>query len=420
MTRKLVTFLGTGEYAVCHYYLNDINVVPTDYIQEAIVDLYLKLEKPIDEVHILLTPEAKKKNWLGENKLESKLEKYENQGLQIKTYEISSEQSIENIWNLFETIVDTMENDDRIIFDITHSFRFQPMLALLSLHFARVTKQIIVDGIYYGIYDPKAESKRFPIIDLTSFVDMQDWITNVYAFTKTGRVDGLVEWIKEKDQAIRIKERQATIDLRYVRMLANNWQELMSALQTNRSMSLPEMASKAVNSIESIKNVMLRPAFLPLNDLLTKVEEDIRPIANDDYVLSGFAAIEWCRKHGLYQQSYTIAEELLITAICQKYGFKLDDIEIREEVNNAINVAIKKRQKQVYDEEKVVHEEIISDLLKFPKLLDNIHNIKYYRNDINHAGWRKQPLSSKIIENNFDQIFEDYKEQLLDFYHLQE
>src|SRR5690606_26528911 len=123
---------------------------------------------------------------------------------------------------------------------------------------------------------------------------------------------------------------------------------------------------------------------------------------------------EWCRKHGLYQQSYTIAEELLITAICQKYGFKLDDIEIRGEVNNAINVAIKKRQKQVYDEEKVVHEEIISDLLKFPKLLDNIHNIKYYRNDINHAGWRKQPLSSKIIENNFDQVFEDYKEQLLD------
>jgi len=420
MTRKLITFLGTGKYEKCEYHLDHLFALPTKYIQEAIVDLYLKMDKPIDEVHILLTPEAKEKHWLVEEGLSSRLQNYENRGLIIKTHDISSDQNIENIWKLFDTIVNRMEKDDLIVFDITHSFRFQPMLALLSLHFARVTKQVKIDGIYYGLYDPNKEPKVFPIIDLTSFTDMQDWITNVYAFTKTGRVEGLTEWIKEKEQTIRREERKTTPDLKNIRKLAERWQELMAALQTNRSKDLPEKAREALQSIESLKdeNIMLRPAFLPINELLTKVENDIRDIAKDDLIFSGLSAIEWCQKHGLYQQAYTMAEELVVTTVCIKYNIDYEDKDSRIHVARTITAAIKTKDEKntEFINNESVNKEIALHLLKFPKLLEKQKTIIDNRNDINHAGWKTERLSSVKLVKHFDKLYDELKEQLIKFY----
>src|SRR5690606_22505152 len=102
-------------------------------------------------------------NWIGENRLFDKLKKYEQEHqLRIVDHDISGKADIEHIWQLFETIIGIMKDEDRIIFDITHSFRYQPILALLSIHFARITKNVQVDGIYYGLYDPKAVIKKFP------------------------------------------------------------------------------------------------------------------------------------------------------------------------------------------------------------------------------------------------------------------
>lgn len=416
MARKLITFLGTSKYDTCNYELNGVKANPTEYIQEAIIDLYNKRNTSIDEIHVLLTKEARENNWDGDNKLNKKLMNYPK--VNIHAHDISSRQDIDIIWQLFDTIINIMEKNDQIVFDITHSFRYQPMLALLSIHFARITKDVQVDGIYYGVYDSKVEVKDFPIIDLTSFVDLQDWITNVYAFIKTGRVESLSEWIQNRENAISQEERKSTIDLKYVRQLAKNWQELASALQTNRSMDLSNTAEKAKESIEAVKNVMLRPAFTPLNELLLNVESEIKPIADEDPIYSGVAAIEWCFKHGLYQQSYTMAVELMITAICLKHHMQINNREDRKWAEKILNTAIKESQRingshgEVEDEDKG----IVDDLRKYPNLLNVLHTMKDNRNDINHAGWRNNPLSSKKLEKHFISMFETYKTQLLNYY----
>lgn len=38
--------------------------------------------------------------------------------------------------------------------DITHGFRYLPMLALLSVMHLRVVRAVQIQGIYYGAYDP--------------------------------------------------------------------------------------------------------------------------------------------------------------------------------------------------------------------------------------------------------------------------
>ncbi|WP_419177816.1 TM1812 family CRISPR-associated protein [Caldibacillus thermoamylovorans] len=267
------------------------------------------------------------------------------------------------------------------------------------------------------MYDPKVEVKDFPIIDLTSFVDLQDWITNVYAFIKTGRVESLSEWIQHRENAIRREEKRTTTDLNYVRQLAKNWQELASALQTNRSMDLSNTAEKAKESIEEVKNVMLRPAFTPLNELLLNVESEIGPIADEDPINSGIAAIEWCFKHGLYQQSYTMADELMITAICLKHHMQINNIKDRKWATDILNTAIKRNQKTAGNNgEDEKDKRIVADLQNYPDLLNILHIMKDNRNDINHAGWRNNPLSSKVLEEHFISMFETYKTQLLNYY----
>lgn len=61
MVRKFITFLGTSEYKTCQYEINEKLSHGTPFIQDALIDLLYKQEIHIDEFHVLLTPEARKK-----------------------------------------------------------------------------------------------------------------------------------------------------------------------------------------------------------------------------------------------------------------------------------------------------------------------------------------------------------------------
>lgn len=416
MTVKFISFLGTNKYQPCQYELNQFQSTPTPYVQEAIVDLLAKQNIFIEEAHMLLTPQARNENWEGDGKLLEALSRFPQ--LNIKEHNISSEQSFENIWDLFETMIGIFEEQDHVIFDITHSFRFQPMLALLAIHFARVVKSLHVDGIYYGAFG--RNSQIAPILDLTSFVELQDWITNVYALSKTGRADVLTDWLKSKDQSIRRDERKTTIDLKYIRKLADHWNNLTSALETNRSTYLPEKANDAIQSIKEIKQVMLRPVFLPLNVLLTDMEEKIKPMTAEDPVVSGIAAVEWCAHHGLFQQAYTMAAELIFTAVCIKNGYDIKKREERKQGSALITTAVKIQQNGMVDEYEQLNEKerhAVDELLKYPDLLNVTNLLTDYRNDINHAGWRPNPLKANIFKTQYEKWYPTLKSELLKYYH---
>lgn len=415
MAVKFITFLGTTSYAECYYELNGNQSSLTPYIQKALIELLEKDNLRVDEFHILLTPQSRDGNWEGPGKLKEALKELPID-LKLIEHEISGEQSYENVWNLFETMISILDEQDTVIFDITHSFRFQPMLALLAIHFARVIKDLRVEGIYYGTFYGKGE--RSPVLDLTSFVELQDWITNVYTLTKTGRADLLTEWLREKDQSIRRRERRGTIDLTRIRELARNWHELTTALETNRSLSLQEKATGVLNSIHSLKQVMLRPVFSPLNALLSDLEETIKPMTEDDLILRGLSAIEWCANHGLFQQAYTMANELIITAVCIKNGYDIQNYDERKKGDNLLKVAVFiKRGEGDNDYEKLEEKEkqAVDELLSYPILLDVVDLLIDYRNDINHAGMRKKPKNGSDFKSNYEKWFPNLRIELLKY-----
>lgn len=412
-----MSFLGTGKYDECEYYLKDVRAT-TKYIQSAILQILHQQDQRIDEVCMFLTQEARELNWEGESKLQSELLELKKRiPFSIKEVNIEFADDIDTIWDTFTTIVETINDGDEIIFDITHSFRYQPMLALLALHFLRVTKEIDIKGVYYGVYDPRSEEKTFPILDLSAFAELQDWITNVYSFTKTGRVDALSDWLMKKRRMISREERATTIDIKCITNLSKAWKDLTDALHTNRSPDIHIVADKALKSIEELKQHEVRPVFKPLNILFTKVQESIEPMAIDDEILSGFAAIEWCMDHDLIQQAYTLTTELAFTAFCKKNGIDPRDDKKRKLYSRFFTAIVNENRKK--NPERLDHPEIPNahkiqvELMKYHELLESYNVINDNRNDINHAAWRKEYLSPHKLKTLFQSKYPIFKSELI-------
>ena len=53
----------------------------------------------------------------------------------------------------FSLTSDVIDEGEEIYFDITHGLRNIPMLVMAILEYAKVTKGILIGGIYYGAFE---------------------------------------------------------------------------------------------------------------------------------------------------------------------------------------------------------------------------------------------------------------------------
>ncbi|WP_156810366.1 CRISPR-associated DxTHG motif protein [Nitritalea halalkaliphila] len=146
MNRKvLLSFLGTSNYVSCNYFTEgnpEEKIENVRYIQEAIFKLYCTNFTANDQVLLLLTELAEKMNFLDDGQwspqsksysasnegLKSRFQQLQEEGFKftLNTQRIKEGFSQEEIWSIFETIADQIQEGDTIILDITHAFRFLP------------------------------------------------------------------------------------------------------------------------------------------------------------------------------------------------------------------------------------------------------------------------------------------------------
>lgn len=428
---KFLSFLGTGNYEPCKYEYEGQQSSNTHYFQYALLELLEKSDQRPTDVMIFLTQEAKNKNWdngpAGSPGLASELEALRlTMHFNLQAVDILDMNNEASLWESFRKMFDLLEAGDQVVFDITHSFRFQPMLALLVLHFARVVKQVQVAGIYYGSYESRKDvpneathetEKVAPVLDLTPFADFQEWINNVDIFLKTGRSQPLAEWVNSTKKAITKEERSTSPDLKKVQGLSNKLDELTVALQTNRAPSISELSQKVVSAIDELRSTEVRHQFVLLNVLLSQIEESIRPLAKDAIDDSGFAAVEWCIRHGLVQQAYTLLDELILTIICEVEG--IDKVKERELVNNVLRAAVKYVQNEgEFNDSDSKSRELAIRLAQHRTLLVLIHPLHDDRNDINHAAWRPSPKLAGHFEEKLLEVLPKIKEEVQKYYKI--
>ena len=159
-SRKVfLSFLGTGNYEKCIYTFEKQKSKNVKFVQNAIVEI---CKDKFDKKFVLCTPSARNTHY---NSLVNEI------GYSFEAVNISEDMSEKGIWEIFQQIYDVLDENDEIIFDITHSFRFMPMLGITLLQMAKFLKNIKVKKVFYGAYEPikfKNGITEFPLIDLAT------------------------------------------------------------------------------------------------------------------------------------------------------------------------------------------------------------------------------------------------------------
>src|SRR5690606_25471743 len=239
--------------------------------------------------------------------------------------------STNELWDIFKTVYDLLEPNDKVIFDITHGFRSLPMLNMVLINYAKLLKNIEVLGVYYGAYDAeKIKSKNgkrefSPIWNLKSFVELQDWTNAANIFLNTGNALDLVKQIQDEEN----------LELR------NGLNSLSKNILVNRGLKIIEGTEiiSLRNALQRIENKNLKPDETPLKPILEKIRNKF-DYYKENHPINGFLAAKWAMENGLIQQAATMLEEAVITFVLFEINQedKINISDIRLSVSAAITI----------------------------------------------------------------------------------
>ena len=356
MARKVfISVLGTGFYEACKYTKGSFCSTETRFIQQATLE-YLKVSnnwvtknaegEVVDRIIILLTDGAKDTNWHKSitkrfNRKTETEEPYE--GLEqilnnmhlpcpVETLSIPDGKNEEEMWTIFNTVYNALKPNDELYFDLTHSFRYLPMLVLVLGNYAKFLKDVKVKHISYGNYEARnTETNEAPLMDILPLTMLQDWTFAAADLIQNGNIKKLQE-LKENNALVPLlrEKGKKNIDRRmaegylddYITSLKDFLDDMklclgpniLSGITTNRVMDCHEQVSDVFKQV-----------IAPIPPIIDKIQDSLQRFEstdtmNPESIQNGYEAAKWCYDHQLYQQAATILDENLTTDFCQRLG----------------------------------------------------------------------------------------------------
>lgn len=481
MGKHFLSVLGTSLYEPVIYEDGEFRSGEQTFIQLALFERFSEeLSKDESKITLFLTEGARKRNyenrfytkkeeelsqkWTSNTKNEVKenalkkglkeqfLREFPGWASKLEVVPIEDAQTEEQIWSVFSDIYDSLREGDEIIFDITHSFRSIPMLAMTVINYAKILKNCSLDGIYYGAYEAavvSGDTKVAPINNLTIYNEILEWTNAANTFIRYGNASMIKEVFDHKYNSLSTKEKPEWSSLK---KLVNKVDNLSDTIQTGRGADGMHLEMKAKKkgkcSVKSAyasfreelspKDKMEQTNIKPFVPLFEKVKEKFSVFEKENNYEVGMAVTAWSIENGMIQQGYTSLEETIKTWICHYYeldevdernrdrivGFVINEIK-HQEIRNlkkdwmdpdtrweAVQPIIEKRWKQEKNPDapgiltKV--EQIVRELDY--DLITLACKIKDERNDINHFGMRKNPLEASQLKSELEKNFIRFQE----------
>ncbi len=474
-----ISVLGTSLYepVVYHFPEEDRRGEEQEFVQIAMLEELRDQIAGEGKISIFLTDGARKRNWEdriysdkdvqfserwtsgkkqavceGQNKpgMMSVLKKdYPELWERTEEIRISNASTEEEIWSVFEAIYNAIEEDDEIVFDITHSFRSIPMLAITIINYAKVLKNCTLKGIYYGAYEAAETAggvKYAPIVDLTVYNEILEWTNAAEAFMQYGFASKMKAVYDKKMSTIPNEEKK---EWGPIKGKITAMQNLSSAIFTCRGTDASKLESKKKSALaqKSVKNAYeslvaksteaskaKAREMKPLYPLIDKIEERYQEYFSGETNFEiGCGVVRWSIQNSMVQQGYTALEETMITYLCARY--QLDDRteRTREDiVGKAVTGIAKyieqKQSAQYFEEHREEAAETICRAIMQMKgkpseadgkireivltiplpLVQLCKKIKDRRNDINHFGFRDNPVSADLLNAELKELYNDF------------
>lgn len=415
MARKLfISFLGTNFYHECYYTDGGWESNKTRYVQQATLERLVALNEAPDAVRIFITQQAFIDNWnkdngKRENKFTKQTEQYVRLGRILDSMNLQSDVKAivdmpvgndqEEMWEIFQRVYDEIENGDELYIDLTHAFRYLPMLVLVLSNYAKFLKHVSIKWLSYGNWEGRdIQTNRAPIVNLLPLTKLQDWTLAASEYLKYGYTSKLTENIMDILKPLLKNEETRTEDVNNVREFAKCLTDYAAERLVCRGLDIEE--GKTAMSLSTVLNKIENTGIVPLNPVFEKIKksmEEHSPSAN-----LCLKAAEWCYKRNLFQQAATLLREGVITFFCKRHSIDTSSIIERELVSKAIEIRYghKENNKELWkikDEYMQKVQELLDDGLLTNDMVISFISMRDVRNDYNHAGFRPGAMSYKKI-----------------------
>lgn len=400
---KIISFLGLSSYAVTEYeHPEKTQIHETKYYQEALAqfynpeDFYIFLTKKVENLCPTRRDGTKESQSNWKQIKESFETKFPEVNL-VPVKNIPERNTPEDIWTIFNKVNDCLDEGDEVIFDITHSFRSVPIVALLAVSYFRVARKIIIKGLLYGAFEAK-EDNITPSFDLLPVVGLFDWLTATDQFIKTGNGQDLAELLKKAGGN--------------TEALGDRILEISQGLQLLRPMDVMTAAAALPQSIEQAKPDLSK-AVPPFEMLLGRIVDEYGQFAltePQNYKINGKESlqkqlfeIEWYAKKGLNVQALSLAREWLPSLLCHQLELNPMDKNIRYEAEQLCGGS-----KKVSPDLLIQYKAIEKKKTKAVKSL--WFQLTELRNDVLHSGFRDNSETVHQIKGKLDIFIEKINE----------
>ena len=425
MGRKVfISVLGYTNYGECIYTKEGYKSRSVRFIQEATLEYLLQQSEwtATDVAYIMLTDGAENANWhdnghkdraTGEmiacEGLQARLDKMH---LPFKVQTISNlphGNNEDEIWTIFAKTFSRLQEGDELYFDLTHGFRYLPMLVMVLINYSKFLKNASVKSITYGNYESRNEQNEAPIIDLLPLSALHDWTYAAGQFLDSGNVQRLIELSKTKIRPVMISSKGKDEEAVMLSGFTKSLGDVVEDMQTCRGTNIMNL----VNLVQLRKYITeIQSTFIkPLNPVFEKVKLRFECFNEIGHPSNLFEAAKWCLDNGLYQQSITILQEGILTYLCLYMGKDFQDRDLRTFVGVAMNLYGQKKTMtfpSYYTEEQVMLVKSVVDAISRDESLQHYARVfvscTEFRNDLNHSGMRFNPKKASVIKNGISKV----------------
>jgi CRISPR-associated Csx2 family protein len=387
MSRKIITFLGAAPAtSTTIYAFKDENGGEKKYdgkvFPEALRQFYG--EDKYDLMLVCLTEKAKAVNW-------SVLEALKDP--KIQAVDIPTGNNTAEMWQIFTIITGYIERGDRVIFDITHGLRSLPFLVFLFAAYLKTAKQVIIEAIYYGAFDLKSENNGIaPVIDLSEFVSMIDWIVASNQFVETGDARQLSKLLNPNsdNSGANYKAAKTLFDVSFATLLCRPIE--LGKLADALAKDLLEAEQQQPNRVVPFE--MLRQQVTQIfSSFVGNLDKNAL-----EALQAQFQLIHWYHNNNRIIEAMTLAREWLLASVNYKLegSVDIDNRYTREDINEALwEISQNTPPRELTDYGKKIHQ--------WPEkrqLIAVWNKVRTLRNTLDHAGYeRHAPNPSKIVQN---------------------
>ncbi|NPA42472.1 MAG: TIGR02221 family CRISPR-associated protein [Chlorobi bacterium] len=400
-SRTFLSILGTSNYEEVTYYLEESELnLTTKFIQVALLHFF---RDEIKEAYIFVSEKAEERN---KEKLLSEIRKHNLKDIPIHFIHLPELEKADDIWKIYEAIYRVLPENSKLVLDITHSFRYMPMVLISLLNYAKFLKNISVEGIYYGNYEKRNDEGRAPVNDLTGLDKIIDWSNAARNVLKFGDAETMRELAKEKYRPILAKTKGSDETAKSMRIISEFYDCTFKNIKSNRLKEI--IKSKGLKSAkEALENLNQAyvPSFLPIINKIRPLFENWQ----EGDVMNGIRAVEICIDKDWIPQGYTFLQESMINLGLDRIGINWQDEKfVNKKIRGEIGTIFRVLNNELEEEVNADWLEAIKE--RFPSRFFAIfRSISDIRNDINHGGMREASLSSPKLKTKLDQFLKEVK-----------